>query len=47
MDNLVSRLWWERLSDKEQDILKMLLYKLDLQDYVVMDKDGTILKLLE
>ncbi len=46
MDAIVAR-WWECLSDTEQDILKRLLYKLDLQDYVLMDKDGTILKLLE
>lgn len=38
--------WWQMLSEDEQNILITLLYKLDLQDYVEMDKDGKIIKLL-
>jgi hypothetical protein len=35
--------WWSRLDEKEQDKLIELLYSLDLQDFVEMDKDGNII----
>ena len=36
------RMWWDMLSEEEQNILKEVLYDLDLKDYVDMDKDGNI-----
>ena len=36
-------LWWQRLSEKEQNILIELLYDLNLDEYVEMDKDGNII----
>ena len=37
-------LWWQRLSEEEQNVLIELLYDLDLKDYVKMDDDGHILE---
>ena len=37
--------WWGYLTEEEQNILITLLYNLDLQDYVEMDKDGVVLSL--
>lgn len=37
--------WFETLSENEQDILIELLYNLDLQEYVNMDKFGNVLSL--
>ena len=37
--------WWSQLSDEEQNVLINLLHKLNLVEYVEMDKDGNILKL--
>ncbi len=34
------RLWWNRLSDREQNILIDLLYDLDLAEYVKIDDEG-------
>jgi len=39
-------LWWQRLEEKEQNILIELLHKLDLKDYVRMDADGNILEMI-
>lgn len=36
--------WWEKLSQKERDILKAVLYDLDLNDYVEVDSDGNYLR---
>jgi hypothetical protein len=38
--------WWNYLEMEEQDILIELLYKLDLKDYVEMNEDGKILKII-
>ena len=35
--------WWKSLSQRERDILISVLYDLDLQDYVVIHKNGTYL----
>ena len=50
-DRVVSKLgqalsWWNYLEQEEQDILIELLYKLDLPEYVEMDSDGRILKII-
>ena len=38
--------WWNYLSEEEQNVLINLLYRLDLRDFVSMDNDGKILKIL-
>jgi hypothetical protein len=38
--------WWQYLSEEEQNILIELLYKLDLPEYVEMDGDGKVLKII-
>jgi len=47
MNNIVVLGWWNKLSDKEQDMLIELLYELDLNDYFEMDGDGNLIKRLK
>lgn len=37
-------IWWNRLTEDEQDVLLGVLYDLDLEDYVVVDRNGTYLE---
>jgi hypothetical protein len=39
------QIWWQRLSEGEQNVLIELLYKLNLEEHVNHDECGTILSL--
>ena len=42
-----ARRWYDLLTDKEKDILTVLLYRADLTERCTMDGDGNITGLIE
>ena len=47
MNRLKALNWFKDLTDKERSVLVELLYSLDLNQYLEIDKEGKYIKLLD